>query len=172
MRKIPSRNPIQTKCSGTSVGSFCSWLPAEQRDLVLLGALVYFFRHHILSIPKISWMFLLDLLISLYVASGRNFWHFPSTTSKPLSGSQRYWLFVVTVFIWQLFVWECPRLGRRAPLLCEQIPGPQVEHDYLPELGRILLLFLIVLYANFKCLRKFIPLGFPGIKRLFFFFLF
>lgn len=69
----------------------------------------------------------------------------------------------------QLFVWKCPRLGHRAPLLREKIPGPQVEHDYLPELGKTLLLSLIVLYANFKGLCKFIPLGFPGIKRLFFF---
>lgn len=69
----------------------------------------------------------------------------------------------------QLFVWKCPRLGHRAPLLREKIPGPQVEHDYLPELGKTLLLSLIVLYANFKGLCKFIPLGFPGIKWLFFF---
>lgn len=41
MRKIQSRNPMQTKCSIALKKSFCGWLSAEQSlDLVFLEALI------------------------------------------------------------------------------------------------------------------------------------
>lgn len=166
-RKSPRGNRIQTKRSSTSGEPLCSWLQAEQSlDLVL-------WKHCCNSLDNTSLAFPELLNVphrSPYLPlcyTWKELLALPFTTFKHLFGSQRCWLFVVTLFIWQLSGRnvQCWAVGCTLTTWADtwSTGGTRLSIRDRKDIA----LVSSCSSVNFKCLCKFIPFGFPGIKWLF-----